>query len=86
MWEPTIKISSWGFAKGLTREFVRLIRDAQDDAGGQVLADLCRLEDNFGDEIDKLRARDLSGAERPEGIGQQFPKELERRAREALEI
>ena len=85
MWEPTIKIGSWGFAKGLTRDYLRRIRDAQDEASGPVLADLCRLEDTFGEQIDRLRARDLSGTMRPDGVGQQFPGDLERRARAALE-
>ena len=86
LWEPTIKIGSWGFAKGLSRDYLKFIRDAQDEARGKVLADLCYLEDHFSDEIDKLRERDLSGAAREDGVGQQFPAEIERRARGALQV
>ncbi len=85
LWEPTLKIGSWGFAKGLSRDFLRQIREAQEVARGKDLDDLRALEDRFEGEIDALRARDAAGERRTDGVGQQFPGEIERRARLELE-
>ena len=84
MWEPTIKIGSWGFAKGLIRDYLKFVRKAQEESSGPVFRRLCDLEETFGEEIDSLRARDSDGAERTIGIGQQFPADVEECALRAL--
>lgn len=85
-WEPAMRICAWGFAKGLSKDYQRLLGElldeVEDDDG--LRERIITFRAALPERMARLRKRSVSGLEPEAAVPVEFDPELEKEIRAAL--